>query len=46
MEEAEKRWLIPDKDRCEWVKVSSGTSSPTKSQKKGHKTLVVVMYHE
>ena len=30
-----------EQDRCEWVNVSSGTSSPEQTQTKGHKMTVV-----
>jgi len=33
--------MIDDQDRCEWVNVSSGTSSPRYSWTKGHKMVVV-----
>jgi len=35
--------MVDDKDKYEWVNVSSGTSSPRQSQSKGHKMVVVVV---
>jgi len=35
--------MVDDQDTCEWVNISSGTSSPEQSQTKGHITDVVVV---
>jgi len=34
--------MVDDQDRCKWVNISSGISSPGWSQIKGRKTVVVV----
>jgi len=33
--------MVSEQERCEWINVSSGTGSPGKSRKKGHKVVVV-----
>jgi len=35
--------MVEGQDKCEWVIVSSGTSSPGYSRTKGPKTVVVVV---
>jgi len=35
--------MVDDQDRCEWMNVSPGTSSPGWSQTKGCKMVVVVV---
>ena len=35
--------MTDDHNRCEWVNVSSGTSSPGLSRTSGHETFVVVI---
>jgi len=38
--------MVDDLDRCEWVIVFSGTSSPGYSQTKGHEWLLLLLFYK